>query len=133
MSRPAKFFPALIVNQVLVDDKRSAIGQRLIRLPQQRPLLVETPVVQDHPHDQHIRLREWFFEEVATMEREAPLKLKGSDVLLEKRADGGQIKTLSSQVRIRKSDSNSEAPLCGADIGKGLVPPPRKFAPDSKS
>ena len=49
---------ALVVDDRVVDDQRAAVGQRVMSLLEQHPLLVEIPVVEDVTHHEHVRLRQ---------------------------------------------------------------------------
>src|SRR5215470_5075019 len=60
--------PPLVVDDVVVDDERAAVRQRLRRLAQQELLGRQVPVVQDASHHQHVGLRQIVAQEVARIE-----------------------------------------------------------------
>ena len=60
---------AIVVDDCLVDDERAADWQSRISLVDQRPFLIEIPIVQHMAHDQHVGLRERVGKEVAGLER----------------------------------------------------------------
>jgi hypothetical protein len=60
-----------------------------VGLAQEHHLLVETPVVEDVAHYEHIDRGQRVLEEVARLEGEALVELLLPDVVVEHRPDGG--------------------------------------------
>src|SRR5262245_5124207 len=54
--QPEGILAARVVDQVLDGDERAAGGQRVVRGPDQLPLVREVPVVKDHTHRDDVRL-----------------------------------------------------------------------------
>ena len=63
--QPERILLPRVVDEGFVDDDRTLRGQRLIRLAEEQPLLVQIPVVKNMPHDDHVARRQRVLEEIS--------------------------------------------------------------------
>src|SRR5882724_6309871 len=81
-------------------------------------------------HDQHVRGRQGFYEEVAGIETQAMAEVPLADVLFEHGAHLRQIETSSPNVRVSLRDLDRKAPFGRTNIDERLVSVPWKFLGD---
>ena len=117
---------SVVVDDRLVDDQRAARRKRLVGLRDERPLLVQVPVVEHVAHRDHVGGRQVVGEEVRRAEAQAAPQAVLLDVLLEDRRHLGQVEAATGDVGVRQGDLHGEVPLGRTDVDEARVVTPGK-------
>src|SRR3954463_14234706 len=123
---------SVVVDNGLVDDQRAPLGQRVVCLPDQQPLLVQSPVVEDVSHQDNVSFGELVCEEVTADKSESAADAMLVDEVLEHRSHFRQIEADAPQVIVRQDDLYREVALRCSEVDEGLVLLPWELAGDRK-
>jgi len=88
----------VIVNDAFVDNECATLRDGFVGFGYEHFLGVQVPIVQNVTHDDHIGFGQRHLEEIAGLEVQPSCQAERLDVLLENRADLGEIKAHSEQM-----------------------------------
>src|SRR5262249_11338679 len=117
-----------IIDERLNNCEGTSWGQGIICLPNEHLLLLEVPVVQDHPHRDDVRLGQRIGEKVASDGPYAVGEARLLDLSCGYRRDLREIEGDAAHVRIRGSNHARKLPGGTTDIAKSLEPGEVEFA-----
>jgi len=80
MSSP-KIFTPLVIDQGFDGDERAAGRERIVGRADKLHLFLQVPIVQNHPHRDHVSLGQWVLKEIAGCNADAIAQAGGGDVL----------------------------------------------------
>src|SRR3954467_3136201 len=123
---------SIVVDNGLVDDQRAPLGQPVVCLPDQQPLLVQSPVVEDVSHQDNISFGELVCEEVTADKSESVADAMLVDEVLEHRSHFRKVEADAPQVIVRQDDLYREVALRCSEVDEGLVLLPWELAGDRK-
>ena len=118
---------ARVVDQGFMDDYRAAGRQDIVGLAKKHHLFVQVPVMENVPHDDHIALRQWIFEEIPWVKAHTLCDASRLRIGLEYRLHHRKIHPTARQMLVRQRDLGCHAALRAADIHKRMVLFPGKF------
>ena len=112
---------AVVVDDAFIDDQRAALGHGIVGFANQHALVVDSPIVQNVAHQNHVGLGQRLLEETAGDEAQAIGDAVLLDILLKDGPDLGQVEADPRQVGIGQRDLHRQIALRRADVGEGLV------------
>src|SRR5262245_54586442 len=120
-------FPPVIVDESFVDNERPAGWKGGVSLIEELVLCSQAPVVQDAPHDHHVRGRKRIDEEVARRITDTMRQTMIRDVGMEEIGKDRQVEARTGEVAMSPCDVDGDATFSAADIDKCRVPIPWKL------
>ena len=118
MSSPKTFSRLRVVDQGFDHHQGSVGRQRVVCSPNEVQLLLQVPVVEDHPHRDEIGLRQRIDEEVARGGRDAIAQAGGGDALRRDGLDDRQVERRALEMRVPSGDLDAEEPGCAAHVAQ---------------
>jgi hypothetical protein len=112
---------ARIVDDVLNGNECAARGERAVGRLHQVHLLLEVPVVKDHPHRDDVRARQRIIEEIQRLGRDAVGETRGLDIARGDVRDGRQVRGDATHVRMRLCHRYGQQAIGAADVAQRLV------------